>query len=266
MSQILETERPRLGTRLPAAVELKVVADDKVARGGCIIETAIARLDAQLSHQLDALEKALGERGRGPERHFSAGAPAGRELGWAVLRQDPPGDAPLIELGEALSALDAINPLRISGRVTEVTGLVIKATVPGVRVGEMVHHRDPAPAPARRGGRLPGRRGDADAPGRAVGIGPDARSSPPASRSPSSAARACSAACSVAWASPSTARPARRRDRGLGGRSRRARSAEAPPRRSSPLPLGVRGIERCSPWARASAWASSPAPASASRR
>jgi ATP synthase in type III secretion protein N len=47
-------------------------------------------------------------------------------------------EVPLIELGEALSALDAINPLRISGRVTEVTGLVVRATVPGIRMGEMV--------------------------------------------------------------------------------------------------------------------------------
>jgi flagellar assembly protein FliH len=61
--QVLESERPRLGARLPAAVDLKLVADDKVARGGCVIETASARLDAQLSRQLDALEKALGDRG-----------------------------------------------------------------------------------------------------------------------------------------------------------------------------------------------------------
>jgi type III secretion protein L len=58
----LETERSRLSARLPAAVDLKVVGDEKVARGGCIIETAIARLDAQLGHQLDALERALQER------------------------------------------------------------------------------------------------------------------------------------------------------------------------------------------------------------
>jgi flagellar assembly protein FliH len=60
--KVLETERPRLGVRLPSAVDLKLVADDKVARGGCVIETAIARLDAQLGRQLDALERALGER------------------------------------------------------------------------------------------------------------------------------------------------------------------------------------------------------------
>ena len=44
----------------------------------------------------------------------------------------------LVELSEALSALDKANPLRIAGRVTEVTGLVVRAAVPGVRVGEMV--------------------------------------------------------------------------------------------------------------------------------
>jgi ATP synthase in type III secretion protein N len=46
--------------------------------------------------------------------------------------------AGLIELGEALAALDEINPMRISGRVTEVTGLVVRAMVPGIRMGEMV--------------------------------------------------------------------------------------------------------------------------------
>src|SRR5687767_9429956 len=51
-----------------------------------------------------------------------------------------------VELGEALRALDEVNPLRLAGRVTEVTGLVMRATIPGVRVGELVyvdegHHR-----------------------------------------------------------------------------------------------------------------------------
>jgi len=44
-----------------------------------------------------------------------------------------------IDLGEALRALDEVNPLRLAGRVTEVTGLVMRATIPGVRVGELVH-------------------------------------------------------------------------------------------------------------------------------
>jgi type III secretion protein N (ATPase) len=49
-----------------------------------------------------------------------------------------PDLADTVELGEALRALDEVNPLRLAGRVTEVTGLVLRATIPGVRVGELV--------------------------------------------------------------------------------------------------------------------------------
>jgi ATP synthase in type III secretion protein N len=42
------------------------------------------------------------------------------------------------DLGRALARLDAASPRRESGRVTEVTGLVIRASIPGVRVGELV--------------------------------------------------------------------------------------------------------------------------------
>ncbi len=48
------------------------------------------------------------------------------------------GEPVLVEISEALNALDRVNPLRIAGRVAEVTGLVVRATIPGVRVGEMV--------------------------------------------------------------------------------------------------------------------------------
>jgi len=48
------------------------------------------------------------------------------------------GEPVLVEISEAMQALDRVNPLRIAGRVAEVTGLVVRATVPGVRVGEMV--------------------------------------------------------------------------------------------------------------------------------
>jgi len=44
----------------------------------------------------------------------------------------------LVDIGEALRALDEVNPLRLVGKVTEVTGLVLRATIPGVRVGELV--------------------------------------------------------------------------------------------------------------------------------
>jgi type III secretion protein N (ATPase) len=43
-----------------------------------------------------------------------------------------------LDLGQALARLESAAPRRESGRVTEVTGLVVRATVPGVRVGEIV--------------------------------------------------------------------------------------------------------------------------------
>ena len=56
---------------------------------------------------------------------------------------------PDFDLGQALARLEGASPWRESGRVTEVTGLVIRALVPGLRVGELVEieppHRD-APA------------------------------------------------------------------------------------------------------------------------
>jgi len=45
----------------------------------------------------------------------------------------------LVELGDALQALDRVNPRRLAGRVTEVIGLVVRASIPGVRVGELVY-------------------------------------------------------------------------------------------------------------------------------
>jgi flagellar biosynthesis/type III secretory pathway protein FliH len=38
---------------------VRFVADDRVARGGCIIETELGVVDARLSTQLDAIERAL---------------------------------------------------------------------------------------------------------------------------------------------------------------------------------------------------------------
>jgi len=47
-------------------------------------------------------------------------------------------DKKSFELSEALRALDGAKPLRVAGRVTEVVGLVVRATVPGVRIGDLV--------------------------------------------------------------------------------------------------------------------------------
>jgi ATP synthase in type III secretion protein N len=86
-------------------------------------------------------------------------------------------EGPLIELGEALAALDDINPLRISGKVTEVTGLVVRATVPGIRMGEMVIIES---SPRLRA-EVVGFRGDEAVLmplGDVAGVGPDALVSP----------------------------------------------------------------------------------------
>ncbi len=45
---------------------------------------------------------------------------------------------PALDLGQALARLESASPRRESGRVTEVTGLVVRAVLPGVRIGEVV--------------------------------------------------------------------------------------------------------------------------------
>ncbi len=58
----LEQERPRLAARLGGALDLQLVADEAIVQGGCIVETTSGRLDARLDRQLDAIEKALGQK------------------------------------------------------------------------------------------------------------------------------------------------------------------------------------------------------------
>jgi type III secretion protein N (ATPase) len=52
-------------------------------------------------------------------------------------RRGGPARGKVIDLGRALDALADAKPWRVRGRVTELTGLIIKAAVPGVRLGEM---------------------------------------------------------------------------------------------------------------------------------
>jgi type III secretion protein N (ATPase) len=92
------------------------------------------------------------------------------------------------DLDRALARLDGATPRREAGRVTEVTGLVIRASVPGVRVGELVTI-SPAGVPAGGGGgdattlnaEVVGFRGDEVVLmplGEPTGIGPDALVTP----------------------------------------------------------------------------------------
>ena len=54
----------------------------------------------------------------------------------SARRSDAP-EGKVIHLQKAIDEIRDAKPYRVRGRVTEVTGLIIKAAVPGVRVGEM---------------------------------------------------------------------------------------------------------------------------------
>jgi type III secretion protein N (ATPase) len=90
---------------------------------------------------------------------------------------------PDLDLGKALARLEAATPRREAGRVTEVTGLVVRASVPGVRIGELVAITSPsqrADAPPLRA-EVVGFRGDEIVLmplGEATGIGPDSLVTP----------------------------------------------------------------------------------------
>jgi flagellar biosynthesis/type III secretory pathway protein FliH len=61
----VEQTRPNWSQRIAAAVDVHLLADDLVGRNGCVVETAVGRLDARLQTQLDALERALRGTGLG---------------------------------------------------------------------------------------------------------------------------------------------------------------------------------------------------------
>lgn len=55
----LEREKPRLMERMRESAAVAVRADAQVARGGCVLETPLGVVDARLSTQLAAIERAL---------------------------------------------------------------------------------------------------------------------------------------------------------------------------------------------------------------
>jgi type III secretion system HrpE/YscL family protein len=59
----LEPRRAGLLGRLGAGAVLTFAADDRVGRGGCVVETPVGRVDARLETQIAALERALGGGG-----------------------------------------------------------------------------------------------------------------------------------------------------------------------------------------------------------
>ena len=58
-------QRDALAGRAPRTATLEIVADESVGRYGCVIETAVGRVDARLETQLAALERALMEQTHG---------------------------------------------------------------------------------------------------------------------------------------------------------------------------------------------------------
>jgi type III secretion protein N (ATPase) len=77
-------------------------------------------------------------------------------------------------LDDVLARVDAVDPIAVAGRVTEVTGLVVRATAPGARVGELVWIESGA---VRVRAEVVGFRGDEVVLlplGEAAGLGPEA--------------------------------------------------------------------------------------------
>lgn len=56
---VIDQQRPHWSAALEASAQVRVVSDESVERHGCIVETPVGRLDARLSTQLEALERAL---------------------------------------------------------------------------------------------------------------------------------------------------------------------------------------------------------------
>ena len=66
----LKRKREAWLTTLASVTEIRVVPDDGIERGDCVVDTPVGRLDGRLSTQLDAMEsamrKALSNEGGGP--------------------------------------------------------------------------------------------------------------------------------------------------------------------------------------------------------
>ena len=55
----VEARRPAIALRLGGEGALQIVADESVERHGCVVDTAVGRVDARLASQLAALTKEL---------------------------------------------------------------------------------------------------------------------------------------------------------------------------------------------------------------
>jgi len=58
-ARLIEAERATLLAKLGPAARVRLLLDDTVGRGGCLVETNTLRLDARLESQLDVLGRSL---------------------------------------------------------------------------------------------------------------------------------------------------------------------------------------------------------------
>jgi type III secretion protein N (ATPase) len=86
----------------------------------------------------------------------------------------------VLDVGDALARLERAAPRRETGRVTEVTGLVVRAALPAIRVGELVEIQTPGGASPLQA-EVVGFRGDEAVLmplGELAGVGPDSPVTP----------------------------------------------------------------------------------------
>lgn len=57
--ELLERGRPRLMERCASLGVLRIEGDEQVPRGGCVLDSELGHVDARLTTQLDAIERAL---------------------------------------------------------------------------------------------------------------------------------------------------------------------------------------------------------------
>ncbi|MDF5813651.1 hypothetical protein P4118_25395 [Pseudomonas aeruginosa] len=111
-------------------------------------------------------------------------------------------------------AIEGCRPIQIRGRVTQVTGTLLKAVVPGVRIGELCQLRNPDQSLALLAEVIGFQQHQAllTRSARCSGFPPTPKSALPAACIAWRLASTCSGRCSTASAAPSTAarRPSRR--------------------------------------------------------
>ncbi len=98
--------------------KIEIVQDRNVQRGGCLIETAFGVIDARIDQQLSTLHKALKDIDVVPQ------------AGW---NDDDDNQESIFKRYDQVIAESS--PIRTSGNVTQVVGLVVEANGPVVQIG-----------------------------------------------------------------------------------------------------------------------------------